>query len=472
MHPNFRTSFPLFVLFVVISIIMGQGCANIVPPGGGPMDTIPPMMIRATPQNAALNVKSAKIQLQFDEFVELKNPSEQIIISPYPEKQPTIEAKLKTVSIRLKDSLLPNTTYIIDFGNALADINEGNIQKNIRHVFSTGNFIDSAVLMGRIILAETGKADSTMWALLYPKEEDSTVAKTSPAYITRLNARGYYRFDHLPAGRFYLYGLKDADGNKRYNQPIETFAFLNDAITLPQDSIAQTLYAFATEKEKKKEAASQIKDKKQSEKITFQNNLSGGALDLLDTFSFVFNRPITTLDSNGIQLYEDSLAEQKAFTIKLDSSKQRLLLRAAWKPGSNYRILLQKDFAKDSSGLTLGKNDTLKFRVKNEKEYGSVRIRFKQLDLSRNPVLLWYQNEAIVNSYPLAANEFYLKLFRPGTYAIALLYDANANGVWDAGDFFSKPRRQPEIVQAIDKQIVVKENWDNEVEIELSGNTP
>ncbi|MFN9709885.1 MAG: Ig-like domain-containing protein [Bacteroidota bacterium] len=462
----------LSFFFTIVLFLFITGCANIVPPGGGPIDSIPPIMMKAIPKDSARNVTAGKIILHFNEYIELKNTAEQVLISPYPDKQPLIESKLKTITIRFKDSLLPNTTYTIDFGQSIADINEGNIQKDFRFLFSTGSYIDSNFLNGRLMMAETGKTDSTAWALLYKKEEDSTVWKESPAYVARVNSKGYFRFDHLPAGRYYLYGLKDADGNKRYNQPIEAFAFLDQYIDLPADTVAKTLYAFATEKEKKREAAGQSKEKKQSENLSYQNNLQGGALGLLDTLTFSFNEKIAELNNNAVRLYEDTFPDKKQIDIRYDTVLQRFCLLSAFKQGSKYRLIFEKDFVKDSSGRTLKNNDTIRFRVKEEKEYGSLRIRFDKVDLARKPILLFYQNNELKFSFPLNDNEYYTKLFVPGGYSLAMLYDENGNGVWDTGNFFSKPRKQPEMVFAIDKEVVVKENWDNEIEIKGLINTP
>ncbi len=472
MSERLHISFIITCIGAVFTFLFSPGCANIVPPSGGAIDTIPPLVTRSIPMDSALNVSNNKITLQFNEYIELKNATEEVIISPFPQKQPLIESKLKTITVRFKDSLLPNTTYTIDFGQSVADINEGNIQKNFQHIFATGSYIDSNSLSGRILLAETGKPDSTMWAVLYKKEEDSTVWKENPAYVARINGKGYFRFDRLPPGRYHLYGLKDADGNKRYNQPIESFAFLNDPVMIPEDTLPRKLYAFATEKEKKRTPPEPKKDTKQPVKISYQTNLAGGALDISDTLSITFKEKLTELDKAGVLLYEDTLPAPKNINIQYDSIFKKLSLIYPSNPGGNYRIILSKAFAKDSSGNTLKQNDTIRFRVKKEEEYGSVRIRFKGLDISKKPVLLFYQNDAIKYSYPLAANEFYTRLFKPDTYTIAILLDENGNGTWDAGDYFSSPKKQPELVMAIDKEVVVKENWDNETEIELLGNTP
>ena len=472
MLQRFYQSLPIILFLFVTSLFFAPGCANIVPPSGGTKDTIPPRLIKAVPKDSALNINGSKITLQFDEFVELQNAAEQTIISPLPQKQPQIESKLKTVTVRFKDSLKPNTTYTIDFGNALADINEGNIQKNFRYIFSTGNYIDSLSLSGRIILAENGKTDSTLWALLYNKEEDSTVFKESPSYITRVNSKGFFQFENLPAGTYYVYGLGDADGNKRYNQSIETFAFSDRSVTIPGDSLIQTLYAFAAEKDKKRDISASGNNITSADKFIYQTNVKNGALDLMDTLTINFKLPLAAFNKKGVTLYEDSTLITNNPEINLDSQQRNLMLITTLRAGGRYKLILPKEFARDSSGRSLSQNDTIAFRVKEEKEYGSLRLRFSQLDLSKKPVLLFYQNGAIQYSFPLRDAEFYMKLFKPGTYSLAILYDTNGNGSWDPGDYFSKNRKQPEIVIAINKEVIVKENWDNETEIGLLGNTP
>jgi len=459
-------------LTYIIMMFVECGCANMIPPGGGPIDSIPPVMVRSTPKDSALNVISNKIELNFNEFIELKNPADEILVSPYPVKQPLITGNLRTVSVKWKDSLLANTTYTIDFGRSVADINEGNILNNYKYIFSTGNHIDSNRLSGRVIMAETGKADSTVWALLYTKEDDSTVAKETPLYVARVDGKGFFEFINLPSGQFYLYALKDADGNKKYNQSIESFAFIEKKLTLPQDSVSQTLYAFATEKEKKRDATSTKADNKQNDKLVYQTNIQQDALDLSDTLSLFFKEKLTFLDKSSLSVYQDSMPASGGVKAEYDSLSQRLLFFYNWLPGENYRLILPKGFARDSSSRTTAKNDTLRFRVKSEKEYGSVRFRFKNLDLSSNPRLLIYENESVAFSFPLTKDEFFVKLFKPGSYQSAILYDLNGNGIWDPGDYFSKPRKQPEIVQAIDAPVSVKANWDNEMDIELPNNNP
>jgi hypothetical protein len=457
----------LVISALFIGLFSGSGCANIVPPGGGPRDSLPPVLISATPKDSATFVKDQKITIIFDEFIELKSASEKLLISPFPDKQPQIEHKLKTITIRLKDSLLPNTTYTIDFGDAVVDLNEGNILKNFRYAFSTGAAIDSNELTGKIILAETGKTDSTMFAVLYNKQEDSTVAKQKPMYVARVDGQGNFRFTNLPAGTFYIYGLGDADGNKQYNQPIEQFAFLDSGIVVSPTTPTVQLYAYAAEKEKPKPSPQAAGDKARG--LIVSPNLEAGALDILDSFRLRYTKPIRKFDSSKARLVIDSAESVSNVIFVNDSIHKQIIVIAPWKAGSKYKLFLDKEYATDSSGLAAIKNDTIAFRVKSDKEYGTVRVRFSALDTAAHPVLIVYSGEEIVGRYPLTGKEFYRSMFKPGNYKLALLYDTNQNGIWDPGNYFSKPKRQPELVQPISNPLLVKENWDNELVIDLNA---
>src|ERR1044071_5786669 len=146
--------FFLLILFILKIEVLTTGCANIIPPSGGPRDSLPPVLIKATPVDSARNFTGNRITFTFDEFVDLQNVYQNLIVSPIPKSLPDVEQKLKTITVRLKDTLEPNTTYSLNFGNAIKDYNEGNVLKNFTYIFSTGNTIDSLELKGKVILAE------------------------------------------------------------------------------------------------------------------------------------------------------------------------------------------------------------------------------------------------------------------------------------------------------------------------------
>jgi len=170
--------FTLFIVSLLCAIAIGNaGCGQVGMPTGGPKDSIPPKLVSASPAMSSTNFKGNKITLNFNEYVEVKEAQTNVMISPFPKKNPSVDHKLRTVTVKLKDSLLPNTTYSINFGNAIVDINEGNPLKDFTYVFSTGNQIDSFMLLGKVLIAETGKADSTLIAMLYRNADASAVQK-------------------------------------------------------------------------------------------------------------------------------------------------------------------------------------------------------------------------------------------------------------------------------------------------------
>ena len=401
--------------------------------------------------------------MYFDEFIELKNAAEQILISPYPEKSPQFEARLKTLTVRLKDSLLPSTTYIIDFGQAVVDINEGNVLKNFRYVFSTGDQLDTLQLSGKIIPAETGKADSTLIALLYRVDEDSSVCKKLPAYITRLDGQGNFRFVNLPEGKYYIYALQDTDGNKKYTPPYEQFAFLDQAVTVNTTSTPVQLWSYKQEKDKKRSTSSP------SKKLQFTSNIESGAHNYFDTLYLQYSEPLTTIDQQRIRLKEDSTSSDEKFQLFYSIDSSVIGVAASWRKGGTYKLYFDTAYAKDVKGFRPTQKDTFSFRVRSDKEYGSLRIKLKNLDLSVKPVLLFYIGDKIAYSSPLVNADFFQPVFTPGSYRISILYDRNGNGKWDPGNYFTQPRVQPERVRYLEKTISVKPEWDNEVQIDLTA---
>src|SRR5439155_14441883 len=216
--PMFATSMRKLAIIpasviILISVISGPGCANIIPPQGGFRDSIPPVLLKASPEDSSTNFKTNRITLTFDEYIsDIQNSLQNLIISPVPKRDPDIESKLRTVIIKLKDTLEPNTTYTINFGDAIRDINEGNVAKNFTYIFSTGTTFDSLTLSGKVVLAENGKVDSTLSVMLHKNGKDSAVASEKPRYVTRLDSSGNFTFRNLPGGTFYIYALKTEGG--------------------------------------------------------------------------------------------------------------------------------------------------------------------------------------------------------------------------------------------------------------------
>jgi hypothetical protein len=468
---SFKSAFWLFLPAGIAWLaVLSPGCANVQSPVGGKKDTIPPVLIKAVPDENTLNFKGNTIRFAFDEYITLQNLNDNLIINPPQEKYPTILSKLRTLSVKLLDTLQPNTTYTINFGNAVKDVNEGNVFKNFSYTFSTGTYIDSLALAGKLVDAETGIPDSTMIIMLHTTEADSAVAKKKPSFVTRPNGRGVFRFDHLPDKNFYIFALRD-EGNRRYTSPQTPFAFLDSVVTAGEpDSIMLRFFVAEKEPEKKKLATttSSKNQKKEDRKFKYGTKLAGenGGQDLLEPLLLTFEQKVAVFDTSKIVL-TDTLYHPLTSTLSLDSTSTVLSLTQKWKPGGHYRLVLQKGFAKDSTGLTNTKPDTVRFTAKAESDYGSLRLKLTGLDFSKNPLLQFVDNSGtnIVFAVRLTSGEYFNNLFKPGQYKLRILYDTNKNGKWDTGNYWKK--MQPELVLKVDQGIDIKNNWDNEIEIRL-----
>ena len=449
------------VCIMVIGFIAETGCASIIPPSGGPRDSLPPRLISATPKDSALNFSGNKLTLNFDEFIEVQNIQQQLIISPIQEINPVVDYKLRTLTVRLKDSLEENTTYTFNFGNAIKDVNEGNSLNGFSYTFSTGNYIDSLSLSGKLIIAETGKIDTTLIAILHKSGNDSAIINNKPRYISKLNSKGEFNFKNLPAGTFYLYAIKDESGIGKLLGRDQLFAFADIAIETDKQPKSQILYAYM-------ENISPIAAKKPDltkPEIGYQTNLQAKQLDLLSDLELNFELPLKSFDSTKIRLASDSgfLPVTNIKWIK-DSSASKYTLRTNWIENKLYHLILDKNFAEDTLGRKSAATDTISFNTKKLSEYGSISLRLKDLDLSKNPVLLFILNNIVVHSFPLSSDRFQQKLFKPGEYELRIVNDRNKNGRWDAGNFFGS-RLQPETVIPIERRVSIKANWDNEIEI-------
>lgn len=476
------------LLFVSLLAFLSipTGCANIIPPQGGPRDTIPPVLLKATPAERSTQVNTNRLVFMFDEFIELQNAQQAVIVSPLPAVAPTIESKLREVTVRLRDTLQPNTTYSLDFGDAIKDFNEGNVLKGFRYTFSTGDRLDSGRIKGRVLLAETGKIDTTLIVLLHRSEADSAIVKDRPAYITRLNGKGEFLFEQLPDRVFHLYAIKDEGGMRRLLGDEQRVAFADSSVRPLDKPDAITLYAFdlkpkAAAPTSVVPATPSIKGKPggaaADRRLRYSNNLSEGKQDLLRSFELSLDQPLTRFDSAGIRLYTDStFIPVPNYTIRLDSTKRKITLMVAWKENVAYRLVVDKEALKDTLDRQLLRPDTISFLTRRKADYGKLSIRLKNLLGSASegsewpvgsatPVIQLVQNEAIVDSEILGADRTLRRdLFLPGTYEMRILYDRNGNGKWDTGQLFPI-RVQPERVRLLDRKITVKANWENEFEL-------
>ena len=457
------TIFIALCCFIYILSTVGSGCAQIVAPTGGPRDTLPPILLEADPPNGTLNFKGNRITLSYDEYVQLQKLQENLLISPTPKIAPNIDSKLKTVTIKIRDTLEANTTYRFDLGNSILDINENNPVKNFTYVFSTGPYIDSLTFSGNVQLAQTGKADTTLLVFLYKDLDDSAVLKQKPNYITRVNTTGDFRFHNLPDGIYHVFALKDESGQRVYNGRDELFAFADSTVSPGDTTKRVKLFAYAQEKPKAKSTSTgtSASDKK----LKYTVSVASGRQDLLTPLTIEFNRKLKNFDSLKTQLTDTLFNPYKSAMISLDTTRKIMIVKNQWQDNTDYKLVIPKDFATDTLGTELPKSDTIRFKTKKESDYGSIKITFKNLEKFKNPVLQFVTNNEVANSYPLTSSLWSVKLFNPGDYELRILDDLNQNGVWDPGNYHLK--LQPEKAYAIPQKINIRADWENERDIIL-----
>lgn len=327
---------------IVISALVFFGCAKRGNPSGGPIDSIPPVLVNASPKLNSINFDSDEIRLTFDEWIKLENIQDQLIISPPIDKSSyeitPLSGVTKKVFLRFLDSLNPKTTYTINFGNSIQDNNENNPLTFFSYTFSTGETIDSLFIMGNIIDAFDQETDDYISLQLYRVDslfKDSIIYSDKPTYISNTLDSTNYKFQNLKEGKYLLIALKDLDNNYFFDPFYDKIGFMDSLIILPRDSIID-LKLFKEETDLVWEKPHFINSEKigfgyygrlDMDKIKIESNIP-------DSVNFVFTREkdIDTLnlwlsknsfDSLNFKLVESDTT--KLTTVKFDRKKDSLM---------------------------------------------------------------------------------------------------------------------------------------------------
>ncbi|MDO4164817.1 MAG: Ig-like domain-containing protein [Bacteroides sp.] len=224
-------------LFRRLGIVAGlaaalYSCASIGTLQGGPYDEDPPVFLKSSPTAGELHNTKKKLVLEFDEFIALSNASEKVVISPPQVQQPEITASSKKVIVKLNDTLKANTTYTIDFGDAIQDNNEGNPLEAFTFTFSTGDRLDTMAIAGTMLNAENLEPVKGMLVGLHANVADSAFTTLPFDRVGRTDSRGRFSIRGVAPGQYRIYGLQDADQNFAYSQPSEVIAF-GDSLIIP-----------------------------------------------------------------------------------------------------------------------------------------------------------------------------------------------------------------------------------------------
>lgn len=228
-----RLKYLFWTIGLVFVALLAQRCANAVAPTGGPKDSTPPVVVEAVPQNHSVNFIGKKIEITFDEYITLENAKQNVLISPPMSEHPDVKLKNKTVTIKFKEDLSPNTTYTINFGAAIKDLHEGNQFKDYVYSFSTGDYIDTLRIAGKVINAEDMKPVEDAYVGVYAADRDNldSLPLTSlPNYITKTDKEGNFRLEGLADKKYLVFAIKDVNSNHYFDLPNEEVAFLDTLV--------------------------------------------------------------------------------------------------------------------------------------------------------------------------------------------------------------------------------------------------
>jgi len=517
---NFVKRFLMKYLFsVLIVFILISGCARVGQPTGGKKDKQPPVLLISIPKPNAVNFKGNEIILQFDEYVTLKNPEKNILISPPLQNPPVIKPAgiaSKIIKIEFKDSLQPQTTYQINFGESIADYNEGNKLKNLHLVFSTGPSIDSLQLKGTVKPVHYDKKPEAIMLALYQAKQftDSLIFNTKPYYVSIAQKDGSFLFDHLKPGSYYIFALEDKNGDYKYKQGTEGIGFLKHRILVPKDSIVH-LNLFKEyppfqieniEQTSRNHLRIKYKGHPDSLKVIWdmpvkqniiqkQNNKADiwymaegdsikmhvpvinrikkyyrkrkntidslkiwlpnkANLNPVDTVWLKANQPVQSVNAEKIYLNADSIKQ----VFKLKKEKNRFYFDFEKKPAKTYKITLLPEAV---TGFLNEKNkDTLQmtYKIPKKESFGTLLVHLNTQ--KTEPVFVEVlKNGKIIRQTATQKNtDFKIPYLKPGTYQIRIVFDKNENNRWDTGNYLK--HILPEAVFEPQKTVEIRANWD------------
>ncbi len=214
-------------------VILFYACAHVVSPTGGPRDEEPPKVVRSTPPNFSANFDGDEIRIFFDEFVELRNIRQQLLVSPPLETMPEVRIRGRSIVMEIEEELMPNTTYNFFFGDAIRDITEGNAIPNFQFVVSTGDHVDSLSMGGQVLNAYNLKPEEGVYVMLYDSIYDSIPYLERPVYLAKTDEDGLFDISNMAGGEYLMFALDDQNYNFKYDLPDERIGFL-DSIVSPQ----------------------------------------------------------------------------------------------------------------------------------------------------------------------------------------------------------------------------------------------
>lgn len=504
-----------YALLIVLSLFIS--CANMVTPTGGEKDSTPPYLVKSNPKIQSTNFKGKKIELEFNEYINVKDIQSQIIFSPG-DINVDVKKQGRKLLINLDKEPTEKTTYILNFGDAISDYTENNVSKDFKYIFSTDVYIDSLQIKGEVVNAyKKDKVKDAIVLLYINTNDDSIIYKKKPDYSARTNQNGEFLFTNLKKAKYKIYALKESNSNKIYDALDEEIAFYDSVISLDSNLKLSALNIF-------KEIPKEIK--------LLNKNISNKKVELIYNTSNktrIINEDknidtiiYSTNNDSIIIYYKGQVDTSVIYTSnvdKLDTLKIKFLKnykKSDLKLSIDNKILNNNIIIKSSDYFSIYKADSIilkedslnvKFKI-NRISYNKFKIEYpfnkdkkyvlyildsafnsyqdsKNKKIINNIVL--YQKEELGNLklnnlksdciYELLNENLdvvrksiikdqksieYINLI-PGNYKLRIIKDMNKNGNWDTGNLLKKKRAEE--VNYFLNPIKVRANWDMEIDI-------
>lgn len=522
-----KTFFNIAIVLCITILVVR--CAKRGNPTGGPIDEEPPVILRAYPDNYSVNFKAQEIEINFDEYVKLQDLQKQLVVSPPLKNRPIVTPQgsaSKKMTITITDTLAPNTTYTLNFGQSIVDNNESNPYPFFKYVFSTGTYIDSLKLKGKITDALNYKADDYVNVLLYKMDEeytDSLVFKGPPLYVLNtLDSLKTFTMENLAAGEYRLVGIKEENSDLKFNPRTDKIGYVTKSVTIPSDEVyelkmfqpeldpavkkitheAKTkLYVAYTGKLDSLNVVSQekdlftktritkledndtlqfwfqpvierdsifldfnYKDFEGSKKVTIKERFTDSLivkkqrdLSLSGPLVLTASTPIDAFDLSKFKVIDkDSIALE--FDARLDELKNELTIDFEKDEMQRYKVEVLPGAIIDFYGKT---TDTLAFNgtTRSTSDYGNMEITLSTGTKWPAIIQIVKEDLNVVRQQIARENGVYaFENLDPGNYLIRVIYDANANGRYDTGNFLKG--LQPEEVVYLPQLIILQANWD------------
>lgn len=229
-----------FLPCTLLSVALMASCASIGNPSGGPRDEDPPRFVRANPAPGSTNVTRDKIEIEFDELVNVKDAFSTVVVSPVSKSVPRVSSQGRKVIVQFTDTLVPNTTYTVDFGNSIEDNNESNKLQGFTYTFSTGETIDSLEISGMVLSADGLEPQQGMLVGVHSNLSDTAFSRIPLERIAKTDDRGRFSIRGIAPGNYRVYAVADVDNDYKYANPEEAMAFYDFVVTPTSERITAT----------------------------------------------------------------------------------------------------------------------------------------------------------------------------------------------------------------------------------------